>query len=328
MGKYRPAQIATALKNFLFGILDKEFLIFLFFLVISALFWLTTTLNETYEKELAVPLELTEVPRNVVITDSLPASVRFTVRDKGFFLMSYLYGDHIRPVKLSFQTYADKQNGTGQIAVSEVQRLFAQQLFGSTKITSVKADRLAFGFNYGQSRKVPVKLAGKVTPAKNFHLTRVEIQPEKVTVYAQKNLLDSIRWLTTVATNFQNFEDTLRSSVRLSAPKGVKVVPSAVQVTLYTDVLTEESVEVPVTTLNTPDDKILRTFPSRVKVLFTVGATQFRKVSADQFTVEADYNEVADHASEKCTLRLKEWPHQVKNARLESEQVDYLVEKK
>ena len=72
------------IRNFLFGFLNKEFLIFLFFLALSAIFWLMMALNETYEREITVPMSLTNVPKNVVLTTEMDSTVKVTVRDKGF----------------------------------------------------------------------------------------------------------------------------------------------------------------------------------------------------------------------------------------------------
>ena len=73
-------------RNLLLRILNKQFLIFLFFLILSSVFWLIMTLNETYEKEMTIPLRLAGVPRKVVITDEPDSVVRFTVRDKGYMI--------------------------------------------------------------------------------------------------------------------------------------------------------------------------------------------------------------------------------------------------
>ena len=48
--KYRLTQIFKVVRNFLFSSVNKEFLIFLFFLFLSSVFWLMMTLNETNEK--------------------------------------------------------------------------------------------------------------------------------------------------------------------------------------------------------------------------------------------------------------------------------------
>ena len=42
-------------RDFLLRLLNKEFLVFLFFLLVSTAFWFMTTLNETYEKEIKIP---------------------------------------------------------------------------------------------------------------------------------------------------------------------------------------------------------------------------------------------------------------------------------
>ncbi len=46
----------------------------------------------------------------------------------------------------------------------------------------------------------------------------------------------------------------------------MKIVPQMVRLAVYPDVLTEESVDVPVTAINVPDNMVLRTFPSKVAV--------------------------------------------------------------
>ena len=79
----RLTQIYKMVRNFLFSSANREFLTFFFFFILSSLFWLMMTLNENYEKEICVPVRLTNVPRNVVVTTEIEDSLRVTVRDKG-----------------------------------------------------------------------------------------------------------------------------------------------------------------------------------------------------------------------------------------------------
>ena len=55
-------------RGFLFTLVNKEFLIFLFFLLLSGIFWLLMTLNETYEMEFRIPIKVVNIPKNVVLT--------------------------------------------------------------------------------------------------------------------------------------------------------------------------------------------------------------------------------------------------------------------
>ena len=313
-------------RNFLFSSANREFLTFFFFLVLSTIFWLMTALNETYEREIGVPAYLVNRPKNVVVTSDMEDTVRVTVRDKGFALLAYTYGEGIRPINVNFQSAITRQSGYGVVSSQELMKMINQRFSGSSKIVQVKPDRLDFHYNYGLSRQVSVKMSGHVVPGKSFYLARTRFWPEKVTVYGSKQALDSLRFVKTVPINITNFNDTVLRTVALETIKGVKIVPNTVRIGLYPDILTEENIEVPITAINMPEGKVLRTFPQRVTVNFIVGASMFRSISPEQFAVVVDYNEIIDHPSDKCSIHLRETPQGVRNARLKMTQVDYLIE--
>lgn len=322
----RLTQIINMVRNFLFSSANREFLTFFFFLVLSTIFWLMTALNETYEREIGVPAYLVNIPKNVVVTSDMEDTVRVTVRDKGFALLAYTYGEGIRPINVNFQSAITRQSGYGVVSSQELMKMINQRFSGSSKIVQVKPDRLDFHYNYGLSRQVSVKMSGHVVPGKSFYLARTRFWPEKVTVYGSKQTLDSLRFVKTVPINITNFNDTVLRTVALETIKGVKIVPNTVRIGLYPDILTEENIEVPITAVNMPEGKVLRTFPQRVMVNFIVGASMFRSISPEQFAVVVDYNEIIDHPSDKCSIHLRETPQGVRNARLKMTQVDYLIE--
>lgn len=313
-------------RGFLFKLLNKEFLFFLFFLALSGIFWLMMTLNETYEQEIPIGLRLTGIPKNVVMTTEMSDTAYITVRDKGFMLLSYITSSKLHPLTYNFSSYADRQTNKGQISVADIQKSVRQQFFASTVITAIKAERLEFYFNYGLNKEVEVKLVGNVVPASNFYLSHVQFSPEKVVVYATKDKLDSIHSVTTEYQNIVNFDDTVVRKVRLKPIVGAKIVPSTISLTLYPDILTEESVEVPITAINKPEGLTVRTFPQKVKVRFTVGASMFRTIRPSDFQVVVDYREIAARPSDKCNLYLQSKPRGVSNAHLEIQQIDYLIE--
>lgn len=319
-------KIFRIVRNFLFKLLNKEFLIFLFFLALSGIFWLMKALDETYEEEIPVAVRLVGVPKNVVMTSSLPDTVRVTLRDKGFVLLAYTTSNRLHPVTVNFNSYANRQSGHGQLPVTDFQKSVRQQLSASTTVTSIKADRWDFYFNYGRNKVAKVELLGNIVPADNYYLSHVQFSPEKVTVYASKSKLDSIRSIPTEYLNIVDFEDTVVRTVRLKTIPGVKVVPQTVKVWIYADILTEASIEVPITAINRPPGLVIRTFPQYVKVNFSVGARLYRQVHASDFQVVVDYREIAAHPSDKCNLYLRAKPRIVSKASLDMKQVDYLIE--
>ena len=322
----RQNQIFKVVGNFLFSSLNKEFLIFLFFLLLSGAFWLMMALNETYEEELKVPVRLVGMPRNAVMTDEPADTVKVTVRDKGFTLVTYKYGHWFRPLTFKFATYANEDQGHGAIPAADIIKQVQSQLYGSSKLLSVKPEKLDFYFTYGASKKVPIRFRGKISTSKSYYLAHTEFSPMMVTAYANKKVLDELKYVEIEPFNYRNLQDTIHQNVRLQKIRGVKLVPSTVRLSVYPDVLTEESIEVPVSAVNMPAGMVLRTFPSRVTVRFTIGASQFRMIRPEQFNVVVDYQTLAENPSDKCTLQLISVPSSVSKAKLELDKVDYLLE--
>ncbi len=318
--------VGTTMRDFLFGKTNKELLIFLFFLALSGTFWLFLTLNESYERDFDIPVTITNVPKNVMLTSEETDTVRMTIRDKGFTLVTYLYGNALPHLEVNYMQY-NRNNGICTVPAADLQKLARQQLASGSRITVVKTDKLEYYYNYGDKKRVPVRWSGRVIPEELYFISGVGYWPDSVTVYASPEKLDSINVIYTEQLNYANFRDTLLIDCRLAKHKGIKTVPEEVKVGFYTDVLTEESLDgIPVQGINMPKGKTLRTFPAKVKVSFVTGASVFRNLRPDHFRVVADYNELKNNPSEKCHIYLKSTPPGISRARLSVSQVDYLIE--
>ena len=298
----------------------------MFFLALSGTFWLSLTLNETYEREFAVPISVVGVPKNAVLTSDEVDTVRVTIRDKGIFLVSYKYGDVLKRINLPFRNYTHN-NGTGVIPASEIQKRIYQELASSSKITAIKPEKLEFYYNYGSKKQVPIRWSGRVIPEELYFISRVTYDPDSVTIFAAQEKLDSISMVYTELLNYANFRDTLTVDCNLAKLKGVKTVPDRIRIKFYTDVLTEERISnIPIVGVNMPEGKVLRTFPAKTSVSFVAGVSVYRNLKPEDFTVIADYDEIRRNPSEKCRIYLKNVPSGISRAKLETNMVDYLIE--
>ena len=312
-------------KNFLLSNINKQFLTFVFFVLLSAIFWLTLTLNEGYEKELKIPVRIVNVPRNVMLTSASIDTVRATVHDQGWVLLNYLFGEYIYNIKIDFKNY-DKTYGKGVVPNADLKRIIEQSLELSSKVTAVKPEKLEFFYNNGEHKRVPVHWNGRVIPEQLYFISHVDYNPDTIDVYASREKLDSIRIVYTEPLNYVGFRDTMSVYCKLSHAADVKVVPERIKVVFHTDVLTEESIDVPIKCINLPAGKTLRTFPAKVKVNFVAGVSQIRNLSPDEFTVITDYLEIEQKESDKCNLYLRDVPLGISRATLSIKQVDYLIE--
>ena len=318
--------IFRIVRDFLFSQTNREFLIFLFFLLLSGIFWLSLTLNEAFETELSVPVRIVNVPKDIMLTSEETDTVKIVVRDKGIILLSYMYGDALKNLSFNFKN-GDKGNGSGVVSAPELQQLIGQWLSSSAKILTTKPERIDYYYNTGISKRVPVRWSGRVIPEQLYFLSHVAYFPDSVTVYASEEKLDSIRMAYTEPLNYVNFRDTLNVDCHLKKIEGVKMIPNRVKVSFYTDVLTEESIDnVAIQGINLPKGKVLRTFPAKVRVSFVTGINVYRNLKPTDFVVVADYNELKGKRSEKCNIYLRQVPEGITRATLATKQVDYLIE--
>lgn len=306
--------------------MNKQFLVFLFFVLLSGIFWLTITMNESYEHEIEVPIRVVGIPRNAVLTSKSIDTLKVVVRDKGWMITSYLYSNKRKAIIIPFKNY-DHGRGKGVVAAADLKRHTEQALEISSKVISIKPEKWEFFYNNGQRKRVPIRWAGRVIPDQLFFISEVVYTPDSVDVYASKEKLDSIRAIYTEPLNYVNFRDSLNITCMLAHSADVKVVPENVKICFYTDVLTEETMKgIPIQCLNLPPGKVLRTFPSKAKVHFVAGVSQIRSLHPEVFLVVADYREITENQQEKCTLYLRHVPQGVSHAKLDVTQVDYLIE--
>lgn len=312
-------------KDFLLSAKSREFFVFLCFFFIAAGFWLLQTLNNDYETEFSIPVRLRNVPENVVITSDPVSEVRVRVRDKGTVLLNYMLGKNFYPVILDFKNYTNMGNHV-QVQTSQVQKWITGQLNASTALLSMKPDTLEYYYSTGVSKMIPVKLCGNVSAGEQYYLPDTLFTPDSVRVYAPSDALDTMKVAYTLPLNLDNITDTLEREVTLSTPKGAKYIPASVKLTLPVDMYTEKTVEVPLRGVNFPADKVLRAFPSKIKISFQVGMGRFRQITADDFHLVVSYEELVRLGSEKYTVKLRTLPEGVSHVRFNPEQVDFLIE--
>ena len=312
------------LKKFLLRLSNRNFLVFMFFLALSASFWVFLALNDEYEKDFAVALRLNSVPDHVVITTELPATFHVVLKDRGSQLLNYQYAG-LPAINLDFRNY-DRQSGHVVLSPADIVKLLQQRLSPTTKIVSYKAERLEYYFNNGLNVRLPVELKANLKTEQLYGISSIRVIPDSVTAYAMPEVLDTLRSAITQSLNLANISESMVCKVNLAKMRGVKFDPSSVRVKINVDQMTEKSVDVPVKRVNFPAGKTLRTFPSKVKIIFQVGMSMYRKITADDFTLVVNYETLLKATDGKIQLYLKSVPAGVSHVRIVPSTVDFLIE--
>lgn len=313
------------IRKFLLSNKCKECLVFLFFVLVSFAFWMLQTLDDVYQTEFKVPLRLKNVPKEAVLTSELPNEVRVRVEDRGTVLLNYMLGRTFFPVSFDFNDYRDKGTHV-HISSAELLKKVAAQLNVSTHLISVRPDTLDFIYTMGKAKKVPVRLSGEVRAGLQYYVSHIGFVPDSVIAYAPQEVLDTLTAAYTERVDLENVADTLHKRVSLQKLKGVKFVPAYNDLSVYVDMYSEKTVEVPIVGINFPANKVLRTFPSKVQVTFQVGLMHFKEISSEDFFIGVTYEDILKTNGDKLLLTLKSVPDYVSHARIIPASVDYLIE--
>ena len=328
MADKQPQQLQQT-KNFLRNFLrindSREFLVFLFFLFAAFIFWYLTTMNQEYEMTYTVKLNLKNVPNNVMVTEPLPKDIKVVLKDKGDKLVEYKARGRMKVLNVDYRQH----NSMGRTAIygAELGKLLSSGLASSTQIVSTSLDTLKYYVADARGVKLPVRLQGTVEADKQHIVERVAISPDSVTVYAARQMTDTMTAVYTPYVYYTELADSVKQTLALGQGDwGVRYSPSEVTLDIAVSPYVVKSVLVPVEGYMFPYGQQLKTFPSKVKVSFRVSLNDFREVSEQDFKILVRHSQIRDNASGKVALSLESKPDNVKDVVIEPAEVDYLIE--
>ena len=321
----RPNDVLTRMRAVLSSRTTREAMIFAFFVVLSATAGFMQVLHDNYNIDIPVPLVLTNVPKGVVITDTLPPELIVKVNDRGSTVLSHYLTTDPPPVAISFDDYnTSVPVGTVHIATSQLVKKLQSYLPPNSSVQRIIGDTISFSYNRGVSRRLPVVVCGVIESTHHTYVHSIRTTPDSVTVYAPMAVLDTMTHAPTLPLTLRGLNSDLTVHAQMASSRGVRCVPEVVRTDIHIDSYTEKTVEVPITGINFPADKQLRTFPTKVSVKFRVGMANYNAVTADMFAITVSYEELL--RTNHCRLRLKTLPLGVSNATLSKTEVDFLIE--
>ena len=142
-------------RNKLYALLrsdrSREILTFMFFLVISFIFWVLQSLNEDVESSFSLNVKYVNVPEKVVFTNKLPDEIDVRLRDKGTTLMGYLM-ERMPVIEIDFEQYKNNK-GVFIVTSSQLSTLVRKQLKNTTTLLSVSPDSIPVYYTNNSGKK-------------------------------------------------------------------------------------------------------------------------------------------------------------------------------
>lgn len=328
MPKQQPRQLEATkrfIRNFLRINNSREFLVFLFFLLVAFIFWYLTTMTGEYEMTYSPKLRLKNVPDGVLVVEPLPEQLDIVLKDKGDKLVEYKARGKFKELVIDYRHYPPTQGHTA-IYGKELEKLIVSHLSSSTQVVSMSLDTLQYYVAPSRGVKVPVRAKGRIEAGGQYGIHRISMIPDSVTVYAAPFYTDSLKAVYTPEVYYVGLTDSVSETLTLTTCRGVKYVPSEVQLHVAVSPYVTKSVEVPISGYLFPYGVSLKTFPSKAKVSFRISLEDYAKVTEKDFALQVHYAQIQDNPSGKVALRLETHSDNVYNIKVEPAEVDYLLE--
>ncbi len=330
--KHQVKSVLSLLKSGNQNAASNRWVTFFYCLLIAFLFWLLIVFSNEYKAPVSFNLRYINFPQDKMLANKLPGRVDIEITTSGFTFLGFYFNRLNDTLYLDVSKLRKNKNEQDYYlpGYSQAQQ-FEAQLGNQLKISKIDLDTLHFYFDKKVTKVVPVKLNLNYEFEKQFQLSgKIELKPSKIVLSGPASVMNNLIELNTQQLNFTNLNKTISRTADLIIPAELNSIDFStkkVVVKIPVEKFTEGTLDLPVEVLNVPEQYQLKTFPSRVKITYLVGLSNYQKVSADQFSLLA-YYDAKDEQASSLKLKLVKFPEIVRQVKIETENVEFILKKK
>lgn len=133
------------------NLINRNGLVFAFFLLLSFIFWYLNSLGKDLETDIRYPVKYVSIPKNRELKENLPQKLTLFMTGPGYSILRLKITGSADPLiidfsKISYLRRRDVKSNEYYIITSGLVSEFNSQLKSSCRITAVLPDTLYFSF--------------------------------------------------------------------------------------------------------------------------------------------------------------------------------------
>lgn len=310
----------------------KRVLMFSVFLLISVFIWLLNALSKDYTSVIEYPLVYTDFPDDRVFVGDMPEHLDLGIHANGYALLRYKIFK--KPVPISFKVSAFNLNRPNQdnfkvyILSRDLRGQITNQLPSELQLQEINPDTLHFEFAKSVSRMI------KIMPDFNFEVDKqftikdeIRLSPDSIKVTGPNVILDTLNYVLTERKEMGLLAKGFSEKVRLKEIPDLNYDNAKVSCTLELERFTEVQLFIPIEVLNLPEDIVLQTFPSRIKLSCKVGLSKYERMDGNLFRAVVDYAQIDDR-TKVADVSIQNIPYYLLSYEYYPKTVEYLKSKR
>lgn len=302
------------------GRLERDSLIFAFFLVLSFIFWYLNGLDNVIENTIRYPVRYINQPRDRVLTGDLPPRLEMQIRGPGYSILKLRLSGKRAPaiVDLSRLEYKEMpgsdQNSNLYILTSVLRETFHKQLRADFEIGRIYPDTLVFSFDKLVARMIPVFADVEVITDEDFFMRGDPVViPDSVMVSGPESVIDTISFIRTRQRRFTGINQSFSRNIQLEGSRYYSVSERRVSVNIAVEQYTEAKIDLPVKVLNRPDSIDIKLFPDGVSVRLQVSVSDYKGIFESNIQAVTDVSSLNLETTDKLPVTIINVPAYAKS---------------
>jgi len=310
----------------------KKILMFSVFLLISVFIWLLNAMSKNYTSVIEYPLVYTDFPDDRVFVGEMPENLDLGINASGYALLRYKIFK--KPVPISFKVSAfnlnrpDQDNFKVHILTRDLRGQISSQLDPELQLLEIQPDTLHFEFAMSVSRMIKVRPDFHFEVDKQFTIKdEVLISPDSILVTGPDVVIDTLRYVYTERKEMGLLTKGFSDKVRLKEIADLEYAKAKVNCSIELERFTELQLSIPIEVMNLPEEIILQTFPSRIKLTCKVGLSKYERMDGNLFRAVVDYDQINDR-TKVLNVSVQNIPYYLLSYEYYPKTVEYLKSKR
>ena len=293
-------------------------------------------LSKDYTTFIYVKTNYTNLPEDKMLTYKLPSELRLEVNATGFVLLTnILFEKELSTV--SIDATAPKKNGKNisdeySISLQSQSSQIAEQLYNTFKIKSITPDVIGFYLSAKSQKVVPIKYNIKYNFLSQFSFADSLLTiPNKILIKGPRQILDKINVIETDSLVLNNIKSDLFEKVNFKITDDLKQVQLRTLngvVGIKVDKYTETEIEIPISVESNNPNFVIKTFPSKAKIKFSVTLSKYKTIKQSMFKVTTQTSNIDLLHAEKLDLYIEKFPSFIKNTTINPTEVEFILNAK
>ncbi|WZL89139.1 YbbR-like domain-containing protein [Salinimicrobium sp. 3283s] len=302
-----------------------DFNSFLFFLFFAIVIWIFVQFSKQYSEVIEIPVEYVNVPPDKLLLNN-PESLQLRVEENGFTVAWFSLFAPTITIDLA-QAYVADGNLVYDLIENRAQ--LQSQLELDMDDNQFLKEVLTVNFEQKQEKKLPVIFRSNIEYAAGYSaVSDLQFTPDSIMVSGPDNVLDTLSRLLTEPLSLAKVKNDREGAVYLdtTALPNVTFYNNKVEYSLDVEKFTEGKVQVPIEIMNVPRGLNVVIFPKEVVLFYQVNLKEFNKVTASDFRVVVDFNEVRGEQDFLIPQVIKK-PDFTSNLRLNEKRIQFIIKK-